>query len=233
MNTFIERGPIEANTAELAIKFPAFNGTHRALSDYHADVCLLDCNAAWICKLIPTFWRNILLPSSGRHGYLETLVSAYKSSWRCKLKDQHRCFHRRENLDFYFQSLPCLQESATKLYLEPDKSVASYSVFLKIYLNIILPSTPRSPKSLIFRSSQCYVYKRKSSGTHEVTQNSVGEGGVLVMRMPGKKKVPERRSWLHPSEEELPERRSGAFRHKIPLGLPTKILYIFFISPDA
>jgi hypothetical protein len=53
------------------------------------------------------------------------------------------------------------------------------------------------------------------------------------MRMPGKKKVLERRSGLHPSEKELPERRSGAFRHKIPVGLPTKILYIFFISPHA
>jgi hypothetical protein len=32
--------------------------------------------------------------------------------------------------------------------------------------------------------------------------------------MAGKKKVPERRSSLRPSEKELPERRSGAFRHK-------------------
>jgi hypothetical protein len=32
--------------------------------------------------------------------------------------------------------------------------------------------------------------------------------------MAEKKKVPERRSVLRPSEKELPERRSGAFRHK-------------------
>jgi hypothetical protein len=32
--------------------------------------------------------------------------------------------------------------------------------------------------------------------------------------MAGKKKVPERCSGLRPSEKELPERRSGAFRHK-------------------
>jgi hypothetical protein len=32
--------------------------------------------------------------------------------------------------------------------------------------------------------------------------------------MAGKNKVPERRSGLRPSEKALPERRSGAFRHK-------------------
>jgi hypothetical protein len=32
--------------------------------------------------------------------------------------------------------------------------------------------------------------------------------------MAGKKKVPERRSGLRPSEKELLERRSGVFRHK-------------------
>jgi hypothetical protein len=32
--------------------------------------------------------------------------------------------------------------------------------------------------------------------------------------MAGKKKVPEGRSGLRPSEKELPERRSDAFRHK-------------------
>jgi hypothetical protein len=32
--------------------------------------------------------------------------------------------------------------------------------------------------------------------------------------MVGKEKVPERRSGLRPSEKELPERRSGEFRHK-------------------
>jgi hypothetical protein len=32
--------------------------------------------------------------------------------------------------------------------------------------------------------------------------------------MAGKKKVPERRSGLRPSQKELPERLSGAFRHK-------------------
>jgi hypothetical protein len=37
-----------------------------------------------------------------------------------------------------------------------------------------------------------------------------------VKSIPGKK-VPERRSGLCPSEKELSKRRSGAFRHKIPL----------------
>jgi hypothetical protein len=35
--------------------------------------------------------------------------------------------------------------------------------------------------------------------------------------MPEKKNAPERRSGLRPSENELPERCSGVFRHKIPL----------------
>jgi hypothetical protein len=46
-----------------------------------------------------------------------------------------------------------------------------------------------------------------------VTQNSVGEGEMLVISSPGKK-VPEYRSGLRPSEKELPVRRSGASRHK-------------------
>jgi hypothetical protein len=37
--------------------------------------------------------------------------------------------------------------------------------------------------------------------------------------MAGKKEVPELRSGLRPSEKELPERRSGAFRHKNTPGL--------------
>jgi hypothetical protein len=36
---------------------------------------------------------------------------------------------------------------------------------------------------------------------------------VLVIPMPGKR-VPECRSGLRPFEKELPERRSGALRHK-------------------
>jgi hypothetical protein len=50
-----------------------------------------------------------------------------------------------------------------------------------------------------------------------VTQNSVGEG-VKVIPMP-EKNVTERRSGLRPSEKELQERRSGAFRHKIPMSV--------------
>jgi hypothetical protein len=41
--------------------------------------------------------------------------------------------------------------------------------------------------------------------------------------MAGKKKVPESRSGLSPSEKELPERRSGAFRHKNVPGYVCKI----------
>jgi hypothetical protein len=37
---------------------------------------------------------------------------------------------------------------------------------------------------------------------------------VLVIPMPGKKKVPECHSGLRPSEKELPQRRSGIFCHK-------------------
>jgi hypothetical protein len=48
-----------------------------------------------------------------------------------------------------------------------------------------------------------------------VTQNSLREGVVLVIPMPGKKG-----SGLHPSEKELPEWRSVT---KIPLGIPTEI----------
>jgi hypothetical protein len=47
--------------------------------------------------------------------------------------------------------------------------------------------------------------------------------------MAGKKKVPERRSGLRPSEKELPERLSGAFRHKKYLALSLSLyIYIFF-----
>jgi hypothetical protein len=49
-----------------------------------------------------------------------------------------------------------------------------------------------------------------------MTKNSVGEGEVLVMSMPGEK-VLERISGLRPSEKELLERHSGSFRHKIPV----------------
>jgi hypothetical protein len=40
--------------------------------------------------------------------------------------------------------------------------------------------------------------------------------------MAGKKEVPERRSGLRPSEKELPEWRSGAFRHKNTPGYTVK-----------
>jgi hypothetical protein len=44
--------------------------------------------------------------------------------------------------------------------------------------------------------------------------------------MAGKKKVPERRSGLRPSEKELPERRFGAFRHKNTPGITIILEYI-------
>jgi hypothetical protein len=47
-----------------------------------------------------------------------------------------------------------------------------------------------------------------------VTQNLVGDVEVLVISLPGKKKVPECHSGLRPSEKELPEWHSGVFRHK-------------------
>jgi hypothetical protein len=48
--------------------------------------------------------------------------------------------------------------------------------------------------------------KQIDSGTHRVTQNSVAEEEVLVIRW--QEKVPERRSGLHRSEKVLQERRS-------------------------
>jgi hypothetical protein len=47
------------------------------------------------------------------------------------------------------------------------------------------------------------VLNKIGSGTHRVTQNSVGVRAVLVIWMPGKK-IPERRSVLRNSETELP-----------------------------
>lgn len=45
------------------------------------------------------------------------------------------------------------------------------------------------------------------------------EGKVLAIRLPGK--VPESCSGLSPSAKQCPERRSGAFCHKITLGMDT------------
>jgi hypothetical protein len=59
---------------------------------------------------------------------------------------------------------------------------------------------------------ECYFAIKKGSGTHSDTKLG-GKGEVLVIPMP-EKSVPERRSHLRPSEKELPERRSCAFRHK-------------------
>ena len=48
-------------------------------------------------------------------------------------------------------SLPCVQRPATCPYLEPDQpSQCTTSQFLKIHLNIILPSTPGFPKRSLF-----------------------------------------------------------------------------------
>jgi hypothetical protein len=57
------------------------------------------------------------------------------------------------------------------------------------------------------------IFLKKKVPERIFTQNSVGDGEVLVISMPGKK-VSERRFDLRPSEKELPKRRSSAFRHK-------------------
>jgi hypothetical protein len=44
------------------------------------------------------------------------------------------------------------------------------------------------------------------------------------------KKSPERRSGLHPSEKELPERRSGAFRHKNTPGVANISMTGYFVG---
>jgi hypothetical protein len=67
---------------------------------------------------------------------------------------------------------------------------------------------------MCLRISAIFVKKTGSEG-QRVTQNSVGEGEVLVTSMPAKKKMfRKRRSGLRPSEKELLELRSSTFRHK-------------------
>jgi len=57
----------------------------------------------------------------------------------------------------------------------------------------------------------------KKIGSRTQSDPKFGRRGVvLVIPMPGKKKVLECHSGLHPSEKELPERRSST---KIPLGI--------------
>jgi hypothetical protein len=59
-------------------------------------------------------------------------------------------------------------------------------------------------KSMKYSISSDIFLKKIGSGMHKETQNSVGEGEVLVIAMPGKKKVPEHHSDLSPAEKELP-----------------------------
>jgi hypothetical protein len=61
-----------------------------------------------------------------------------------------------------------------------------------------------------------YLFSKKKVLERLVTQNSVGEGEVLVILMPAEM-VPEHHSGLRPSEKELPEQRSVT---KILLVLP-------------
>jgi hypothetical protein len=70
---------------------------------------------------------------------------------------------------------------------------------------------------MINQSVTSAIFPNKiGSRIHRVTHNLVGGGGGggLVISMPGKKKVLECHSGLHPSEKELPELHSGAFCHR-------------------
>jgi hypothetical protein len=57
-----------------------------------------------------------------------------------------------------------------------------------------------------------FFLKKIDSGKYRVTKIRSERGKYWLYRCPGK--VPELRSILRPSEKELPERRSGEFRHK-------------------
>jgi hypothetical protein len=60
------------------------------------DVGLLGCNAVWTRMYIPTFWRNILVPSSDlKMG----LVFTYESRRRHNPEEQHHHPHRCEILN--------------------------------------------------------------------------------------------------------------------------------------
>jgi hypothetical protein len=89
----------------------------------------------------------------------------------------------------------------------------------------ILQGTKRFTAGAVDEPGRCAatanaIFRKKmSSRTHRVTQYSVGE--VLVISKQGNK-VPERRSVLRHSDIELPGRRSGAYRHKIPLATPMR-----------
>jgi hypothetical protein len=59
-------------------------------------VVVLDCGAKWTCRGGPTFWRNILPPSSGLKMdavcSFKTLVLTYKSIWCHNPEDHHEHF---------------------------------------------------------------------------------------------------------------------------------------------
>jgi hypothetical protein len=57
------------------------------------DGGLLDCNAVWICRQIPTSTLQMETVY-----FSETLVYTYKFTRRYNPENQHRHFHRHENL---------------------------------------------------------------------------------------------------------------------------------------
>jgi hypothetical protein len=75
-------------------------------------------------------------------------------------------------------------------------------------------NSDRSLKASDCRTLSVLFFLKKKAWVPErtVTQNSIGDGDVVIPRTG--KKIPERRSGLRPSEEEPPQRRSGAFHHK-------------------
>jgi hypothetical protein len=62
--------------------------------------------------------------------------------------------------------------------------------------------------------SAIFLKQKMGSETHSDTKFGRRGGGLLVIPMPGKKNVPERRPGVRASKKEFPERSSGAFRHK-------------------
>jgi hypothetical protein len=70
-----------------------------------------------------------------------------------------------------------------------------------------------------YHYNPCYFFYKKKFGRHS-DANSVGEGDDIYTD--ATKKVPEHRSGVHLSEEDIPELSSGAFHHKVPMILVIK-----------
>jgi hypothetical protein len=96
-----------------------------------------------------------------------------------------------------------------KAMLLADEKHLTWTLKWVIDLLSLLNVTTLKPKTVLF------FLMKIGSGTRSNPKFG-WRREVLVILMPGKK-VPGRRPGLRPSEKELREWRSGAFRHKMPL----------------